>query len=43
MQLRAVEPTSGKELQMNVRISVLSAEQVEEAKANHRGLSIGTS
>ena len=43
VQLRAVEPTSGKELQMNVRISVLSAEQVEEAKANHRGLTIGTS
>lgn len=43
VRLRAVEPTSGKELEMNVRISVLSAEQVAEAKANHRGLSIGTS
>jgi molecular chaperone DnaK len=43
VQLRAVEPTSGKELTMNVRISVLSAEQVEEAKVIHRGLSIGTS
>jgi molecular chaperone DnaK (HSP70) len=43
VKLRATEPTSGKELQMNVRISVLSAEQVEEAKAIHRGLSIGTS
>jgi molecular chaperone DnaK len=43
VRLRAVEPTSGKELRMNVRISVLSAEQVEEAKAIHRGLTVGTS
>ena len=43
VHLRATEPTSGKELQMNVRISVLSTEQVEEAKAIHRGLSISTS
>jgi molecular chaperone DnaK (HSP70) len=43
VRLRATEPTSGKELKMNVRISVLSTEQVEEAKAIHRGLSIGTS
>ncbi|MGH3211086.1 MAG: Hsp70 family protein [Trebonia sp.] len=43
VHLRATEPTSGKELRMNVRISVLSAEQVQEAKAIHRGLSIGTS
>ena len=41
--LHAVEPTSGKELEVKVRISVLSAEQVEEAKEIHRGLSIGTS
>lgn len=41
--LRAVEPTSGKELEMNVRISVLSTDQVEEAKAIHRGLTISTS
>lgn len=41
--LRAVEPTSGKELIMNVRISVLSDEQVAEAAAIHRGLSISTS
>src|SRR6185437_473487 len=40
--LKAVEPASGKELVMNVRISVLSAEQVDEAKVNHRGLTIGT-
>jgi molecular chaperone DnaK (HSP70) len=43
VKLRATEPTSGKELEMNVRISVLSDEQVEEAKVIHRGLSIGTS
>lgn len=43
VHLHAVEPTSGKELEMNVRISVLSTEQVEEAKVIHRGLSIGTS
>jgi molecular chaperone DnaK len=41
--LHAVEPKSGKELEMNVRISVLSAEQVEEAKVIHRGLSVSTS
>jgi molecular chaperone DnaK (HSP70) len=41
--LLAVEPVSGMKLKMNVRISVLSAEQVEEAKVIHRGLSIGTS
>jgi molecular chaperone DnaK len=41
--LRATEPTSGKVLKMNVRISVLSTEQVEEAKVIHRGLTIGTS
>jgi molecular chaperone DnaK (HSP70) len=43
VNLRATEPTSGKELTMNVRISVLSAEQKEEAKEIHRGLSIATS
>ena len=41
--LHAVEPRSGKDLTMNVRISVLSQEQVEEAKEIHRGLTIGTS
>jgi molecular chaperone DnaK (HSP70) len=41
--LHATEPTSGKDLDMNVRISVLSQEQVEEAKEIHRGLSISTS
>lgn len=42
VRLHAVEPTSGKDLQMNVRISVLSDAQVEEAKVIHRGLSITT-
>jgi molecular chaperone DnaK len=43
VKLRAVEPVSGKELEMNVRISVLSAEQVEQAKAIHRSLTVSTS
>jgi molecular chaperone DnaK len=43
VHLHAVEPRSGKDLEMNVRISVLSQEQVEEAKAIHRGLAISTS
>jgi molecular chaperone DnaK (HSP70) len=42
VRLHAVEPKSGNDLVMNVRISVLSDEQVEEAKVIHRGLSIGT-
>lgn len=43
VHLHAVEPTSGHDLEMNVRISVLSQEQVEEAKQIHRGLTISTS
>lgn len=43
VHLHALEPTSGHDLEMNVRISVLSQEQVEEAKQIHRGLSITTS
>ena len=43
VKLHAVEPTSGHNLQMNVRISILSEEQVDEAKQIHRSLSIGTS
>jgi molecular chaperone DnaK len=43
VNLHAVEPKSGKDLEMNVRISVLSQEQMEEAKQIHRGLSISTS
>jgi molecular chaperone DnaK len=41
--LHAIEPKSGKDLEMNVRISVLSQEQVAEAIEIHRGLSISTS
>jgi molecular chaperone DnaK len=41
--LHAIEPVSGRDLQMNVRISLLSPEQVEAAKDNQRGLSVGTS
>ena len=43
VNLFASEPKSGKKLEMNVRISVLSREQVEDAKQNQRGLSISTS
>jgi molecular chaperone DnaK (HSP70) len=43
VHLQAVEPTSGQKLEMNVRISILSQEQVEEAKQIHRGLTITTS
>jgi molecular chaperone DnaK len=43
VHLHAVEPKSGKALKMNVRISVLTQEQVEEAIQIHRGLTIGTS
>jgi molecular chaperone DnaK len=43
VRLHAVEPTSGHDLVMNVRIGVLSAKQVEAAKIMHRGLSITTS
>lgn len=43
VHLHATEPTSGKDLKMNVRISVLSQEQMDEAIEIHRGLTIGTS
>jgi molecular chaperone DnaK len=43
VRLHAMEPRSGQELDMNVRISVLSQEQVDEAKEIHRGLAISTS
>lgn len=42
VKLHAAEPTSGKELKISVRISVLSEEQVEEAKQIHRGLTVST-
>ena len=43
VHLHAIEPTSGKDLEMNVRISALSQEQMEAAIEIHRGLTIGTS
>jgi molecular chaperone DnaK (HSP70) len=43
VHLHATEPTSGKDLEMNVRISVLSEEQMDEAIRIHHGLTIGTS
>ncbi len=42
VSLVAVEPTSGKELKMSVRISVLSEEQLAEAKANVASLALST-
>ena len=42
VHLRAVEPTSGRELTLSVRISVLSAEQVAQHKVAHAGLTIST-
>jgi molecular chaperone DnaK (HSP70) len=42
VSLVAVEPTSGKELKMSVRISILSEEQVAEAKANVASLALST-
>jgi hypothetical protein len=42
VHLRAVEPTSGHELTLSVRISVLSAEQVAQHKVAHAGLTIST-
>jgi hypothetical protein len=40
--LVAVEPTSGRKLNMEVRISILSKEQVAEAKAAYAGLTVST-
>jgi len=42
VHLHAVEPTSGNDLEMNVRIRVLSQEQMDEAIEIHRGLTIST-
>ncbi len=42
VHLRAVEPVSTREANVSVRISILSAEQVSEAKAAHAGLSVST-
>ena len=42
VSLVAVEPRSGKELKMSVRISILSEEQMAEAKANVASLTLST-
>ena len=43
VRLHAVEPTSGRDVQMNVRISILSEEQVAEANdIAHAGLTVST-
>jgi molecular chaperone DnaK len=42
VNLVAIEPTSGKELKMSVRISILSEEQVAEAKVNFAALNLST-
>ena len=42
VSLVAVEPTSGKELTMSVKISIMSEEKVAEAKANFSGLVLST-
>jgi molecular chaperone DnaK len=40
LELEATEPTTGKSLQINVRVSVMSAEQVEQAKDVVSGLTV---
>jgi molecular chaperone DnaK len=42
VHLQAVEPRSGQKLTLEVRISILSAEQVDEAKIIHAGLTVST-
>ena len=42
VHLRAVEPASNHEVTLAVRISILSAEQVDEAKRAHAGLTVST-
>ncbi len=42
VSLVAVEPTSGKQLKMSVKISIMSEEQVAEARANVSGLVLST-
>jgi molecular chaperone DnaK len=42
VSLVAVEPKSGKELTMSVKISIMSEEKVAEAKANFSGLVLST-
>ena len=42
VHLRAVEPTSTHDVEISVRISILSEEQVAEAKIAHAGLTVST-
>jgi molecular chaperone DnaK len=42
VKLVATEPASGHEVKLSVRISILSEEQVQEAKAAHAGLTVST-
>jgi molecular chaperone DnaK (HSP70) len=42
VHLKAVEPASNHDVQLAVRISILSAEQVDEAKQMHAGLTVST-
>jgi molecular chaperone DnaK (HSP70) len=42
VSLVAVEPKSGKELTMSVKISIMSEEKMAEAKANFSGLALST-
>jgi molecular chaperone DnaK len=42
VNLHAVEPTSGHDVEINVRISILSEEQLAEAKVAHAGLTVST-
>jgi molecular chaperone DnaK len=42
VHLRAVEPASNHEATLTVRISILSADQVDEAKRTHAGLTVST-
>jgi molecular chaperone DnaK len=42
VHLRAVEPASNHDVIIEVRISILSAEQVDEAKRAHAGLTVST-
>jgi molecular chaperone DnaK len=42
VHLRAVEPASGRELELSVRISILSAEQLDQAKRDVAALTVST-
>jgi molecular chaperone DnaK (HSP70) len=42
VHLVGLEPKSGRQVKMDVRISILSEEQVKEAKVTHAGLTVST-